>query len=160
MDLGTFGSISFDAQFLSALASIVLIDLILAGDNAVVIAMAVRSLLREQRRRGILLGVGAVSAWLSRELARRGVRRGAVGHGARERELPDQLSTQFSARDQVQRGVDHLVRYLYGRIGRIVPPQPPGNLLGRPSQAKKYADSRPEPPALQLSRTTGDPTFV
>jgi YjbE family integral membrane protein len=39
--------------------SIVLIDLILAGDNAVVIAAAVRSLPRKQRQRGILLGAGA-----------------------------------------------------------------------------------------------------
>jgi YjbE family integral membrane protein len=54
-----FGTATFDAAFFSALASIVLIDLILAGDNAVVIAMAVRSLPREHRRRGILLGSGA-----------------------------------------------------------------------------------------------------
>jgi YjbE family integral membrane protein len=59
MDFGAFGSLRFDAAFFSALASIVLIDLILAGDNAVVIAMAVRSLPREQRRRGILLGSAA-----------------------------------------------------------------------------------------------------
>jgi len=59
MDLGTLGAVSFDLQFLSALASIVLIDLILAGDNAVVIAMAVRSLPREQRRKGILFGSAA-----------------------------------------------------------------------------------------------------
>jgi len=59
VDLGAFGSLTFDAAFLSALASIVFIDLILAGDNAVVIAMAVRSLPREQRRRGILLGSAA-----------------------------------------------------------------------------------------------------
>ena len=59
MNLGVFGSLTFDAAFFSALASIVLIDLILAGDNAVVIAMAVRSLPREQRRRGILLGSAA-----------------------------------------------------------------------------------------------------
>jgi YjbE family integral membrane protein len=59
VNLGAFGSLTFDAAFFSALASIVLIDLILAGDNAVVIAMAVRSLPREQRRRGILLGSAA-----------------------------------------------------------------------------------------------------
>jgi YjbE family integral membrane protein len=59
MDLGTLGTTTFDAAFFSALASIVLIDLILAGDNAVVIAMAVRSLPREHRRRGILLGSAA-----------------------------------------------------------------------------------------------------
>jgi YjbE family integral membrane protein len=59
MTLDTLGAMTFDAAFFSALASIVLIDLILAGDNAVVIAMAVRSLPREHRRRGILLGSAA-----------------------------------------------------------------------------------------------------
>lgn len=59
IDLGMFGSITFDLNFLSALASIVIIDLILAGDNAVVIAMAVRSLPHEQRKKGILFGAGA-----------------------------------------------------------------------------------------------------
>ncbi|MCX5881132.1 MAG: TerC family protein, partial [Deltaproteobacteria bacterium] len=49
MDLGIFGVITFDLAFLSALFSIVIIDLILAGDNAVVIAMAVRSLPKAQR---------------------------------------------------------------------------------------------------------------
>lgn len=59
MDLGIFGTISFDWQFFSALFSIVIIDLILAGDNAVVIAMAVRSLPHEQRKKGIIFGAGA-----------------------------------------------------------------------------------------------------
>jgi YjbE family integral membrane protein len=59
VDFGILGSVTFDAAFFSALASVVLIDLILAGDNAVVIAMAVRSLPREQRGKGIMLGAGA-----------------------------------------------------------------------------------------------------
>lgn len=59
MDLGITGGIAFDLDFLSRLVSIIIIDLILAGDNAVVIAMAVRSLPREQRRKGIILGAGA-----------------------------------------------------------------------------------------------------
>jgi YjbE family integral membrane protein len=59
LDLGVFGSITFDVHFLSALFSIVIIDLILAGDNAVVIAMAVRSLPHDQRKKGILFGSGA-----------------------------------------------------------------------------------------------------
>jgi len=59
LDLGIFGSITFDLKFLSALLSIVIIDLILAGDNAVVIAMAVRSLPAEQRKKGIIYGAGA-----------------------------------------------------------------------------------------------------
>jgi YjbE family integral membrane protein len=44
--------------FLLDAFSIVLIDVLLAGDNAVVIAMAVRSLPAEQRRRGIFAGAG------------------------------------------------------------------------------------------------------
>ena len=59
MDLGILGKITFDLNFLSALFSIVIIDLILAGDNAVVIAMAVRSLPHEQRKKGIIFGAGA-----------------------------------------------------------------------------------------------------
>jgi YjbE family integral membrane protein len=51
--------LSWDTQFLASVASIVVIDLLLAGDNAVVIAMAVRGLPREQRRTGILLGAAA-----------------------------------------------------------------------------------------------------
>jgi len=56
MDFHALGTISLDAAFLSSLFSIVLIDLILAGDNAVVIAMAVRSLPQMQRRKGIIYG--------------------------------------------------------------------------------------------------------
>lgn len=59
MDLGILGKITLDLNFLSALLSIVIIDLILAGDNAVVIAMAVRSLPKEQRKKGIIFGAGA-----------------------------------------------------------------------------------------------------
>jgi YjbE family integral membrane protein len=48
-------------DFVLGLASIIFINIILSGDNAVVIAMAVRSLGKRQRRQGILLGtVGAV----------------------------------------------------------------------------------------------------
>ena len=43
----------------SGLLSIVLIDLLLAGDNAVVIAMAVRGLPKPQRRKGIIYGSAA-----------------------------------------------------------------------------------------------------
>ncbi|HUK66307.1 MAG TPA: TerC family protein [Anaeromyxobacteraceae bacterium] len=44
------------SSFVTSLFSIVVIDLLLAGDNAVVIAMAVRPLPQEQRRLGIALG--------------------------------------------------------------------------------------------------------
>jgi YjbE family integral membrane protein len=58
-DFGWFGWISFDYTFLSALLSVILIDLVLAGDNAVVIALAVRNLPPSQKRWGIILGAGA-----------------------------------------------------------------------------------------------------
>ncbi|HME45003.1 MAG TPA: TerC family protein [Syntrophorhabdales bacterium] len=57
----SFGNISLSWEFVVGFLSIILIDLILAGDNAVVIAMAVRSLAPKQRKRGITLGAaGAV----------------------------------------------------------------------------------------------------
>jgi YjbE family integral membrane protein len=51
--------LSFDWKFITGIFSIVIIDLILAGDNAVIIAMAVRSLPPQQRRKGIIFGAGA-----------------------------------------------------------------------------------------------------
>lgn len=58
--LSTIGShITWDMKFLTGILSIVLIDLILAGDNAVVIAMAVRKLPKSQRVKGIIAGAGA-----------------------------------------------------------------------------------------------------
>jgi YjbE family integral membrane protein len=48
-------------DFLSALAAIVVIDLVLAGDNAIVIALAARQLPRQLQRRAVLWGtLGAV----------------------------------------------------------------------------------------------------
>jgi YjbE family integral membrane protein len=47
-----------NSGFIFAALAIVLIDVLLAGDNAVVIAMAVRSLPRQQRRMGVLAGAG------------------------------------------------------------------------------------------------------
>src|SRR5690349_13762193 len=45
-------------HFLLSALSIVLIDLLLAGDNALVIAMAVRALPKQERRVSILCGAG------------------------------------------------------------------------------------------------------
>jgi YjbE family integral membrane protein len=57
-------------QFFSALAAIVVIDLALAGDNAIVIALAARNLPQAQRRRAILWGtVGAVAVRCAMTLA-------------------------------------------------------------------------------------------
>jgi YjbE family integral membrane protein len=58
IDLGWLGHIAFSWEFFLAIMSIVLIDLVLAGDNAVVIAMAVKNLQGKRRRLGILLGAG------------------------------------------------------------------------------------------------------
>ncbi|OGP71985.1 MAG: tellurium resistance protein TerC [Deltaproteobacteria bacterium RBG_13_58_19] len=59
MDWAGWGLDKLDWAFFLGILNIVIIDLILAGDNAVVIAMAVRSLPRRQRQWGIILGAGA-----------------------------------------------------------------------------------------------------
>jgi len=58
IDLGWLGQIAFTWEFFLAVMSIVLIDLVLAGDNAVVIAMAVKNLQGQDRQLGIILGAG------------------------------------------------------------------------------------------------------
>jgi YjbE family integral membrane protein len=58
IDLGWLGQIAFTWEFFVAVMSIVLIDLVLAGDNAVVIAMAVKNLQGKDRQMGIILGAG------------------------------------------------------------------------------------------------------
>src|SRR3954471_7855258 len=56
------GSMIPGAEFWSALAAIVVIDLVLAGDNAIVIALAARNLPKNLRRRAIAWGaLGAVA---------------------------------------------------------------------------------------------------
>ena len=48
-------------QFLSALLAIIVIDLVLAGDNAIVIALAARNVPRDLQKRAIMWGtVGAI----------------------------------------------------------------------------------------------------
>jgi YjbE family integral membrane protein len=59
MDFGFLGTIEFTPEFLAAFLQITVIDLVLAGDNAVVIAMAVQNLQGKQRKWGIILGAGA-----------------------------------------------------------------------------------------------------
>ena len=52
----------FTMEFVSALAAIVLIDLVLAGDNAIVIALAARNLPKHLRTKTIFWGTfGAVA---------------------------------------------------------------------------------------------------
>jgi YjbE family integral membrane protein len=51
----------FSTEFLSALLTIVVIDLVLAGDNAIVIGLAARGLAKEQQKKVIIWGtVGAI----------------------------------------------------------------------------------------------------
>jgi YjbE family integral membrane protein len=58
---GDDGMEMLDAQFLSALFAIIVIDLALAGDNAIVIALAARNLPAPQRKLAIIWGtVGAI----------------------------------------------------------------------------------------------------
>ena len=52
----------FSLDFFTSLLSIITIDLVLAGDNAVVIALAVRNLPSKTRLRGIIFGAGAAVA--------------------------------------------------------------------------------------------------
>jgi YjbE family integral membrane protein len=52
----------FSHAALLALAQVVVIDLVLAGDNAVIIGLAAAGLPPEQRRRAILVGIAAATA--------------------------------------------------------------------------------------------------
>ncbi len=62
IDMGWLGTIDFSWDFCVGFLSIVLIDLVLAGDNAVVIALAVKNLHGKQRTTGIIAGAGAAVA--------------------------------------------------------------------------------------------------
>ncbi|MDG4656777.1 TerC family protein [Ectobacillus antri] len=51
----------FSAEFFTALLSIIIIDLVLAGDNAIVIGLAARNLPKDQQKKVIIWGtVGAI----------------------------------------------------------------------------------------------------
>jgi YjbE family integral membrane protein len=54
----TFDLPVFDAPFIASLLQIIWIDLLLSGDNAVVIALACSALPAHQKRMGIILGAG------------------------------------------------------------------------------------------------------
>ena len=56
MDLGAIGSITLSWEFAWELLTIIFINIILSGDNAVLIAMAVRPLPKRQRLQGIAFG--------------------------------------------------------------------------------------------------------
>ena len=51
----------FDTVLIVAFFQVVMIDLVLAGDNAVVVGMAAAGLPADQRRRAILIGIGAAT---------------------------------------------------------------------------------------------------
>ncbi|MBO9587602.1 YjbE family putative metal transport protein [Devosia sp.] len=50
-----------DPSFFSSLLQVILIDLVLAGDNAVVIGLAAAGLASDMRRKAILIGIGAAT---------------------------------------------------------------------------------------------------
>ena len=52
----------FTAAGFSALLQVIAIDLVLAGDNAIVIGLAAAGLPAEQRKKAILIGIGAATA--------------------------------------------------------------------------------------------------
>jgi YjbE family integral membrane protein len=52
----------FSADVLTAFLQVVMIDLVLAGDNAIVIGLAAAGLAKEQRNKAILIGIGAATA--------------------------------------------------------------------------------------------------
>jgi YjbE family integral membrane protein len=51
----------FSAEALSAFFQVIMIDLVLAGDNAIVIGLAAAGLPKEQRSKAILIGIGAAT---------------------------------------------------------------------------------------------------
>jgi YjbE family integral membrane protein len=51
----------FTADALSALLKVIVIDLVLAGDNAIVIGLAAAGLPEQQRAKAILIGIGAAT---------------------------------------------------------------------------------------------------
>lgn len=55
-------AVNFDLDFLAGFFSVILVDLVLAGDNAVVFAVVLRSLPRERRKKGIIFGAAAAVA--------------------------------------------------------------------------------------------------
>jgi predicted tellurium resistance membrane protein TerC len=50
------------ARDLAALAQVIMIDIALAGDNAVVVGMAVSGLPPHQKRPAVLIGIGGATA--------------------------------------------------------------------------------------------------
>lgn len=58
MTPASMGFMGFSSDFLVGVFTVVLIDIVLAGDNAVVIAMAAKSLPKDKRRLAIIFGAG------------------------------------------------------------------------------------------------------
>ena len=58
IELGMFGTIHFNLTFLASIGSVIFINIILSGDNAVLIAMAARNLPAAQKTKCIWFGAG------------------------------------------------------------------------------------------------------
>lgn len=61
MNLGVDLTTLLHAESLTAIVTVILIDIALAGDNAIVVGMAAAGLPAEQRRRAIVIGVAAAA---------------------------------------------------------------------------------------------------
>jgi YjbE family integral membrane protein len=61
LGLSTPSLATLDLQQISALLQVILIDITLAGDNAVVVGLAVAGLPRHQKRPAIIVGIGAAT---------------------------------------------------------------------------------------------------
>ena len=53
--------LGFDSEMMSAFLQVIMIDLVLAGDNAIVIGMAAAGLPADMRSRAILIGIAAAT---------------------------------------------------------------------------------------------------
>ncbi|MCU0838667.1 MAG: YjbE family putative metal transport protein [Rhodospirillales bacterium] len=61
MDIGFSFAELLDGEALAAIFTVVLIDIALAGDNAIVVGMAAAGLPTEQRRKAIIIGIAAAA---------------------------------------------------------------------------------------------------
>ena len=75
----------FSTEFLSALLAIIVIDLVLAGDNAIVIALAARNLPAHLRKRAIVWGTVGAIVVRTRDDARRRLAAESTGSARRRR---------------------------------------------------------------------------
>ena len=114
-------SITITTDAIAAFLKVLVIDLMLAGDNAVIIALAAAGLPVEHRRRAILIGVIAATALRIRAgsggcgaqpYACTGIRSGAVNRANGRRGRHDRTAAQSIPLDRLFRFGDRPIRCL------------------------------------------------